>query len=267
MDGGGSLRASNYMYAIAPRDGTAFATIGRGTAFAPLTGVQNANFDATKLTWIGSANEEVSACGAWYTAPVKTFEDIKSHELVIGSTVATDDASQLPKVLNGLFGTKFKLVLGYAGGNEMNLAMERGETQGRCGLSWASFKATHPQWIEKKMVNLLFQMSFAKHPDLPEIPLIFDFARTDEQRHILKMFAARQVMGRPFFAPPEVPKDRADALRTAFDLTMKDKDFLADTERSQLEINPVQGTRVQTLVSEIYQTPPEIVRKAIELSK
>jgi tripartite-type tricarboxylate transporter receptor subunit TctC len=267
MEGGGSLKAANYIASVAPRDGTAIATIGRGTAFAPLVAQAGAEFDATKLTWLGSANDEVSACVAWHTSKVTSFEDLKSNELMIGSTLATDDATQLPKVLNGLFGTKFKVVLGYPGGNEMNLAMERGETQGRCGLSWGSFKATHSAWIKENKVRLLFQVGFEKHPDLPDVPLIGELAKTDEERQILNMFIARQVMGRPFFAPPGLPADRADLLRDAFAKTMQDKAFLADAERSKLEITPVSGLRVQDLVAEIYRTPNAVIKKAAELAK
>jgi tripartite-type tricarboxylate transporter receptor subunit TctC len=266
MEGGGSLRAANFMFNVAPRDGTAFATIGRGTAFAPLIGQRGANFDATKLTWIGSANDEVSACASWHTSGVTNVQDLFSKELVIGSTVASDDASQLPKVTNGLLGTKFKLVLGYPGGNEMNLAMERAETQGRCGLSWSSFAATHAEWIKSRKVNLLFQVSFAKHRDLPDVPLLLDLAKTPEERQILRLFAVRQVMGRPFFAPPDVPRDRANALREAFDRTMADTEFLAEATKAKLEINPVAGGKVEQIVNEIYQTPPDLVRRAAGLA-
>ena len=266
LEGGGSLRAANYMYEVAPRDGTAFATIGRGTAFAPAIGQRGANFDATKFNWLGSANDEVSACAAWHTSGIAKVDDIFVKQLVIGGTVASDDAAQLPKVMNGLLGTKFKLVLGYPGGNEMNLAMERGETQGRCGLSWASFKATRPDWIADKKVNLLFQVSLSRHRDLPDLPLVLDLAKTDEQRQILKLFAVRQVMGRPFFAPQQVPRDRVDALRNAFDQTMQDTDFVADAEKAKLEVNPVSGSKVEAIVQDIYNTPGEIMKKAAELA-
>ena len=266
MEGGGSLRAANYMAEVAPRDGTAIATIGRGTAFAPLMGQRGAAFDATALSWIGSANEERSVCVAWHTSGVHSFEDLKSRDLVIGSTLATDDASQLPKLLNGLFGTRFKLVLGYPGGNEMNLAMERGETQGRCGLSWGSFKATHPDWVSEKRALPLFQVSLAKTQDLADVPFLLDIATNDEERMMLKSFAARQAMGRPFFAPPGVPKPTLDLLRRAFNETMADADFRADAEKSGLELNPVEGERVADLVREIYLTPPDVIRRMIEMS-
>ncbi len=267
MEGGGSLRAANYMYDVAPRDGTAIATIGRGTAFAPLIGQPGAKFHGPSFSWIGSANDETSACAAWHTSGVANFNELRLSDLILGTTLATDDATQLPKLLNGLFGTRFKLVMGYPGGNEMNMAMERGETQGRCGLSWGSYKATHPEWVEKKLLKILFQVSFSKHPDLPDVPLLMDLAETQEQKQMLSAFAARQVMGRPFFAPPGLPVEVLNILRDAFDATMKDNEFLADSVRTGLEINPVSGDRIQKLVADIYQTPTDVVQKMIRLSQ
>ncbi len=267
MEGGGSMRAANFMAELAPRDGTAIATIGRGTIFAPLMGQPGATFDATALSWIGSANDEVSACAAWHTSGVSSFDDLKKKELIIASTVATDDATQLPKLLNGLFGTRFKAVLGYPGGTQMNKAMESGEAQGRCGLSWGSFKATHPQWIEKKLVTPLFQVGLAKHSDLPDVPLLSDLATNEEQRQMIATFVARQVMGRPFFAPQQVPASTVVALREAFDATMRDPDYRAEAEKMGLEVNPVSGARVQDMVAEIYRTPRTVIQKMMKLSK
>lgn len=267
MEGGGSMRAANFMAELAPRDGTAIATIGRGTVFAPLMGQAAAKFDAPKLSWIGSSNDEVSACAAWHTAGVTSFEDLKKTDLVIATTVATDDATQLPKLLNGIFGTRFKVVLGYPGGAQMNKAMESGEAQGRCGLSWGSFKATHPHWIEQRLVIPLFQVAQTKHPDLPNVPLLSDIATTQEQKQMIATFVARQVMGRPFFAPQGVPAETVTTLRTAFDATMRDPEYIAEAEKMRLEVNPVSGVRVQELVAEIYRTPRGVIRKMIELSK
>lgn len=265
MDGGGSLRTANFMASIAPRDGTAIATIGRGTAFAPLIGQRGANFSATSLNWVGSANDEVSACASWHTSGIDAVQDLMSRELVIGSTVASDDASQLPKVMNGLLGTKFRVVLGYAGGSEMNLAMERGETFGRCGLSWSSFAGSYPEWVRTQKVKLLFQVSLAKHRDLPSIPLLLDLAKTSDQRLILRLFAVRQVMGRPFFMPPDVPQDRVQTIRNAFDRTMEDPEFLKEAAKLKLEINPIGGARVQAIVGDIYQTPAHVIEMAKQL--
>ena len=267
MEGAGSLRLANLLYNVLPKDGSAFGIIGRGTGFDPLLGNKSAQFDGPKYTWIGSANNEVSICVAWHTTGITKFEDMLTKELVVGGTSASADTDQFPRITNGVLGTKMRIITGYPGGNEVGLAMERGEVQGRCGWSWSSVKSTHPQWYDQKKINILVQLALSKHPELPNVPLIIDLAKTDEQRQILKLIFARQVMGRPFLAPPGVPADRAAALRKAFSDTMQDKDFLTDAERAQMEIMPVPGDQLQTLVKEIYATPPEIVQKAAALLK
>jgi len=262
MEGAGSLRLANWLYGAAPRDGSAIGATSRGAAFDPLLGQMGAQFDASKFSWIGSANDEVSVCVALPSSGVTTFEDVLTKPLTIGSTGVGDDTYQFPAVINAVLGTKFKIITGYPGGNDVTLALERGEVQGRCGWSWSSLKATRADWVASKKVIVLVQMSLSKHPDLPDVPLIMDFAKTDEQRQIFKLIFARQVMGRPYVAPPDVPKDRVTALRQAFADTMKDKEFLDDAAQGRFEINPVSGERLEALVNEIYQTPPEVAKKA-----
>jgi tripartite-type tricarboxylate transporter receptor subunit TctC len=262
MEGAGSLRLANWLYNVAPKDGTVFGAIGRGTGFDTLLGNKAAQFDATKYTWVGSANNEVSICVAWHTTGITNFEDLLSKPMIVGGTSASADTDQFPKVTNGVLGTKMRVITGYPGGNEIGLAMERGEVQGRCGWSWSSVKSTHQKWYDEKKFAILVQLALEKHPELPQIPLIVDLAKNEEQRQILRLIFARQVMGRPFVAPPNLPRDRADALRKAFMDTMQDKDFLADAEKAQLEITPVHGAEIEKLVREIYSTPPEIAARA-----
>jgi tripartite-type tricarboxylate transporter receptor subunit TctC len=264
LEGAGSLRLANWLYNVAPKDGTAIGTIGRGTGFDPLLGSKGAQFQADKFTWIGSANNEVSVCVAWKGSGITRLEDTLSKELIVGGTGQAADTDQFPRVLNGVLGTKFKIVTGYPGGNDVTLAMERGEVKGRCGWSWSSVVATHKRWVDDKSITVLAQLSLAKHPDLPDVPLVMDFAKTEDQQQIFKLIFARQVMGRPYLAPPGVPKDRADALRAAFAATMKDPEFLADAEKAQLEITPVSGEEVEALVKELYQTPKALAAKAAE---
>jgi tripartite-type tricarboxylate transporter receptor subunit TctC len=266
MEGAGSLRLANWLYRVAPKDGSVFAIIGRGTGFDPLLGQQAAQFDGNKFTWIGSGNHEVSVCVAFEgRAGVTKFDDLLTKEMTVGGTGASADTDQFPRVVNGVLGTKMKIVSGYPGGNDIVLAMERGELQGRCGWSWSSVKATHGSWIVEKKLNILVQLSLQKHPDLLDVPLVVDLAKSDEQRQILTLIFARQVMGRPFLAPPGIPADRAEALRKAFMDTMTDPAFLADAEKSQLEVNPVAGAELQKLVAEIYKTPEEVAKKAAQL--
>ena len=265
MEGAGSLRLANWLYRVAPRDGTVFGMIGRGTAFDPLLGNKSAQFEATRYTWIGSANNEVSICVAWHTAGMTKFSDLLEKELVVGGTSASADTDQFPKIANGVLGTKFRIVTGYPGGNEIGLAMERGEVQGRCGWSWSSVKSTHQQWFDQKKFHILVQLALAKHPELPDVPLIVDLAKTDEERQILKLIFARQVMGRPFLAPPDLPRDRTEALRKAFMDTMHDQEFLADADRAQLEITPVPGAEIEKLMKDVHQSSGDIAQKAAAL--
>jgi tripartite-type tricarboxylate transporter receptor subunit TctC len=265
LEGAGSLRLANWLYNIAPKDGTEMGTIGRGVAFDPLLGNKAAQFDAQKFNWIGSANNEVSVCVAWQGSGITKFADLYTTPMTVGGTGGGSDTDVFPQILNAVLGTKMKIVTGYPGGNDVNLAMERGEVAGRCGWSWSSVVATHKNWLAEKKITILVQLGLTKHPDLPDVPLVTDLAKTDEQRQILRLIFARQVMGRPFLAPPGVPQERVAALRQAFLDTMEDKDFLAEAAKAQLEITPVSGRDVEALVKEVYQTPPAIAAQAAQV--
>ncbi len=262
MAGAASLRATNYIYNVAPRDGSVFGMIGRGTAFDPLLLPSTpAQFEAAKFGWLGSMNDEVSVCVAWEEPAVTRLEDVLSKELVIGGSGASADTDQFPLLMNRTLGTRFRIIPGYPGGNDINLAMQRGEVKGRCGWSWSSIRVTHSEQYRNKVFHVLVQLGLAKHPDLPDVPLIMDLAKSEEQRLMYKLVFARQVMGRPFLAPPGLPADRLAALRKAFMDTMADPEFLGEAARMKLEITPVDGARVQALVEEIYRQSPEIARK------
>jgi tripartite-type tricarboxylate transporter receptor subunit TctC len=267
VEGAGGLRMANLLYNTAPRDGTVFGIIYRSTAFEPLFGNKAAQLDATKLTWIGSASNEVSLCVAWHTSGVATIEDLLTKELLVGSTGPGADTHQFTKVINGVFGTRMKIINGYPGGNEIVLAMERGEVGGRCGWSWSAIKATRMSWLTEKKMTAFLQMALTKHPDLPSVPLIVDLAKTTEQRDIIKLVFARQVVAWPYVAPPGVPDDRTAALRKAFMDTMADKEFLAEADKAKLEIMPVAGEEIQKLIVELYATPADVVAKTAEMIK
>jgi tripartite-type tricarboxylate transporter receptor subunit TctC len=265
MEGAASIRLANWLYNAAPKDGTAFGTIGRGTALEPLLGQPGAQFDGTKFNWIGSANDEISVCVAWHTSGFSSFDDLMRKELLIGGTGPGDDTVQFGKILAGVLGARLRIISGYPGGNDTVLAMERGELQGRCGWSYSSMKAAHLDWLAQKKIVVLVQFGLAKHPELPDVPLITDLAKTPEQQKLLKFVFARQVMGRPYLAPPGVPQATVAALRRAFMDTMADKDFLADADRAKLEITPVSGERIQELVAELYKTPPELTKQLADM--
>ena len=265
MAGGGGMRLANFLFNAAPKDGLALGTFNRGTGFEPLFGNKSAQFDGPKFNWIGSTNDEVSVCVAWHSAGVTHYQQVLQKELVVGASGTGADTYRFPKIANGVLGTKFRIVPGYPGGNDIDLAMERGEVQGRCGWSWSSAKATHPTWLPEKKFNILFQMGLSKHPELPDTPLIVDLAKTDEERAIFKLIFGPQVMAWPYATPPGVPQDRVDALRHAFSATMQDKEFLADAAKARFEIRPVTGEAIQSLVQEIYNTPAPVVRRTVEL--
>jgi tripartite-type tricarboxylate transporter receptor subunit TctC len=265
MPGAGSLVLANWLYNVAPKDGTAFGLIGRGTGFDPLLGSTKARFDASKFNWLGSMNNEVSVCVAWAASGVTSLEQVKERELTVGGSGQAADTDQFPRVLNGTIGTKFKIITGYPGGNDVDLAMERGEVMGRCGWSWSSVVATHQSWLDDKKMNVLVQLSLNKHADMPNVPLVMDLARNDEERQIFKLVFARQPMGRPFLAPPGVPAERVAILRKAFIEALNDPQFRGEADKMRLEINPVPGEAVQTLVGEIYQTPKAIAKRVADM--
>ncbi len=267
LDGAGSLKLANQIYNTLPKDGTVFGTIARGAAFDPLFGNEAAQFDASKYNWIGSANDEVSVCVSWNTTGITKIEELFTKELIVGGTGPSADTDQFPRIVNGVLGTKFKIVTGYPGGNDISLAMERGEVQGRCGWSWSSVVTTRKDWFDKKTINVLVQLSLQKHADLPNVPAILDLAKTPEQKQILTLVFARQALGRPFVAPPGVPADRVATLRKAFMDTMKDKDFLAEAEKAKLEVTPISGEEVQKIVIDAYKTDPATVKKTAEMLK
>jgi len=258
MPGAGSLKAANYIYAVAPKDGSVFGTFGRGEAVEPLIGDSGATFDSRKFTWLGSITSEVSICATWNTSKVKTWDDALKHEFTVGGEGSGSDPDIFAAVMKNVFGAKLKLVTGYPGGNEINLAMERGEVDGRCGWSWSSVMSTKPDWIKNKKVNVFIQMAMKKDKDI-DAPLIMDLAKDDHQRKILTLFFSRQEMGRPFAAPPGIPADRKAALIKAFNETMKDPSFLADTKKQKLDVDPVDAKDLAKLVDDIYATPKEIL--------
>jgi tripartite-type tricarboxylate transporter receptor subunit TctC len=267
VEGASGVRLANLLYNTAPRDGTLFGILLRNVPFEPMFGNKAAQFDASKFSWIGSPSNEVSICVAWHTTRITKLDDLFGKELVVGGIGPGADLAVFPKIINGVLGTRMQVINGYAGGNEVMLAMERGEVGGRCAWSWSAAKATRQDWIDRKQIKIFAQTALRKHPELTDVPLVLDYAKTDEDRSIFKLVFARQEFAWPYIAPPGVPADRIAALRRAFMETMKDKDFLADAEKAKLEIMPVPGEQIERLVGEPYATPTEIVQKTMEMIK
>ena len=262
MPGAGTLNLVNHLYNVAPKDGSVFGIFARGMAMEPLIGNSDTRFDATRLTWIGSTTNEVSLCATYGTSPVKNWQDTLSKDFVVAGNGSGSDPDVFANVLRHLFGQKNRLITGFPGSAEISLAMERGEVDGRCGWSWSSVKAEKPDWLRDHKLNLIVQLALTKADDMPGVPLVTDLATSDSQRQILKLVFGRQTMGRPFAGPPDIPADRKEALRAAFDRAVKDPDLLAEAGKSRLEINPVSGVEIDRLIAEIYRTPKEVVAEA-----
>lgn len=264
--GAGSLAAANYLYGVAPKDGSTIGIFNRSVAVEPLLGNSGSKFDPRKFNWLGSVGNEVSLCIAWHTAAVKTWHDLMTKEFVAASAGLSADSGVFPTLIKNLFGARIKIIPGYPGGAEMSKAIESGEADGRCGWSWSGVKATKPNWLQQKSINLLVQLGLQKSDELPDVPLIMDFARSDEERQILKLVFSRQEFAWPFVAPPDIPDDRLRALRAAFDATMKDPEFLEDAKRTALDVSPVSAADVHKLIEELYTTPDELIAKVRRLT-
>jgi tripartite-type tricarboxylate transporter receptor subunit TctC len=264
MTGAGSLRAAQYIYSVAPKDGTTFGTFGRTIATTPLLTPATAQFDGTKFTWLGSVTNEVSTCVTWHTSPVKTWNDILTKEIAMGGEGPGADPDVYTLLYKNVFGAKMKLVAGYHGTNDVTLAMERGEVDGLCGLSWSTMKARHQQWMNEKKLNVIIQAALRKQPELADVPLASDLTQDREKLQILKLFLASQETARPFAAPPDIPADRKAALIRAFDATMKDPEFLAEAQKLNMDINPLNAKGVDDIVAELYATPKAVLDKAAQ---
>jgi tripartite-type tricarboxylate transporter receptor subunit TctC len=263
MPGAGSLKAVNYLYAVAPKDGTALAHFAPGVMFEPLLGhTDGAQFEATKFNWLGSASREASVCAFMTRAGIKTWEDMRTKSYVIGASGGGAESDVFPTVLRNMFHLPLKIVTGYPGGTEITLAMERHEVDGRCGWSWTSLLSRSKSLLDSNQLDVVLQIALQKTKDLPNVPLILDVTDDAEQKAALKLIVARQSIARPFAAPPGIPAERARALRDAFDATMKDPDFIAEAKGQNLDVEPVSGTEVEALIREVYASSPEAVRLA-----
>ncbi|MFM1815691.1 MAG: hypothetical protein RLZ98_2386 [Pseudomonadota bacterium] len=262
MPGGGGIRASNYLDEVAPKDGLTIGFIHSSVPFAPLYGIKGAKFDPRKFNWLGSISTASGICVAWHTAKVNNWQDVVDGKLVVGGTGAGSQMETLPAMVNKLFGAKIKIISGYKGGNDVYLAMERGEVNGRCGGLISSIKSTRPDWFPDKKVTVPFQIATKRHPMFPDAVSIFELAKDDKTKNIVKLITYPFEMDRPFLAPPGVPDDVVAALRKAFLAAGKDKEFQAVAEKQQLEVDPVPGEEVARMIKEAYAMPKEIVAEA-----
>jgi tripartite-type tricarboxylate transporter receptor subunit TctC len=260
---------TNQLYGQGPKDGTVIGVPINGIPTAPL--LQSGTlFDPTKLIWIGSTNREAYVAFVWHTVPVESIAELASKEVVVGATTPGTTMVDFPLLANAVLGFKFKIVRGYQGTPQINLAIERGEVQGMGGLGWASVKAQTPHWISEKKIRVLAQYGLERSAELPDVPTMLELAKAPADRQAMRMLFARTEYGRPYFLPPDVPAERVTALRRAFDATMKDPAFIAEAGKLQFDVDPLTGERVQALVGELAATPNEIVtrvRAALEVAQ
>jgi tripartite-type tricarboxylate transporter receptor subunit TctC len=266
MPGASGRRLMSFMGNLAPRDGTAIAAPQRAVAFDPLLGVAS-RFDANALGWIGSANAETNVCIAWHTSPIRTIEDVRTRPMTVGTSGPSSTDAIYPNLMDNLFGMKFKVIGGYQGAPETHLAMERGEVDGRCGISWDTLNSLNADWLRDKKVRLLVQIGLDRVPDLADVPWVFDMVGNEEQRQIFAFWTAPNKMGRPFLAPPGLPPARLELLRRAFDATLTDPQLRSEAAATSLALTSLTGDAVQALVKRIYATPSDVVAKAASAAK
>lgn len=265
MPGAGGILVTQQIYSLQPKDGSVIAAVQRGIPLEPLLSGKDLKYDSLKMKWLGSLNKETNLIIAWHTAKVKTAEDMFKYEFIAGSSGGGADSLTYPRLLNKTLGTKFKVVTGYAGGEEQSLAMERGETDGRASVPWTTVRANHSDWLRDKKINIIVQMALQRDPDLPNVPNVLEYVKNPKDRQVFELLFARQETGRPFAAPPEIPADRLAALRKSFDATANDPEFVKDLEQRGGSVELLNAKEMETLIAKLYKTPPDVVAAAREI--
>jgi tripartite-type tricarboxylate transporter receptor subunit TctC len=262
MPGASGMVGTNWAASdAAPKDGTVLVATYNALLLEPLFGNPQVKFDPRKFEWIGSIGKQQQICVTWHTSPIKTIEQAKEREVVVSSTGATGNASTMPRMLNAMLGTKFKVVTGYTT-SESRLAVERGEAEGICGLSYSTLKASNPDWILNKRINVLVQTGTKAQQDLENVPLLINLVSDADTKKVLALLSYPEDMGRPYLMPPGTPKEYVTAMRKAFDETLRDPAFLADAEKSRLEVDPVTGAEMEKMIKAAFETPKPLVEQA-----
>jgi tripartite-type tricarboxylate transporter receptor subunit TctC len=264
MPGGGGLVLANHLYNIAPRDGTFIAALHRGVPFEPLIGShpESVKFDPLKMSWLGNLNVETGLTIVWHTAPQKAAEDLLDQELIVAGAGAAGDFEITANVLRNLLGMKYRIISGYPGSHEALLAMEQGEVQGLADYAWGSIRSQQANWVKDGTIRILMQIGLNKEPDLPDVPLVLDLARDQEQRKALELIFASKTIGRPFTLPQDIPPDRLKIMRLAFMATARDEKFLADARKQNLDIEATTGEAVEALLRNAFNAPKAVVERA-----
>ncbi len=260
MPAAGSLAATNHMFNIAPKDGSAIALVQRGMLLIKNWNPSGVRFELGKFNWIGSINSEVALAVSMANAPVKTTEELFKTEVITGATSGIDPETT-PRLLNALIGTKFKIITGYPGVTEIVLAMERGEVAALADWSISSLRVARPAWLAEKKINLLMQIALEKHPEFAHVPFALDFVKNDADRKVMELYLTQKTAARPVLAPPGVPADRVAALRTAFAALGTDSAFLVDAQKIKLDVAPVTGAEVDKVIALITSASPETAQR------
>jgi tripartite-type tricarboxylate transporter receptor subunit TctC len=267
MPGGGGMILANYLGNVVRPNGLTLGTLMRVLLIRQLIGAPEVKFDATKMRWVGNLNQEVTVCYVRAATGVDSIEDVMKGKksIAIGGTAPGSTGVDFPKLENALIGTDFNIIPGYNGTSGLNLAMERGEIDGRCGYAYASLKSVNGEWLKNKFVNVLVQEATAKHPDLPDVPLILDYAKSDADRQLLTAAFEVQKLGRPYAFPPGTKDENVKIMRKAFDELYKDPEFLADAKNLKLEINPLSGEEIDEVIETVFATPPEQKKRLAQI--
>jgi tripartite-type tricarboxylate transporter receptor subunit TctC len=261
MPGAGGLKATKYLYTVAPKDGLAMGVVQRAVSVQPLLGIKGADFNPLEFNWVGSTAQEVSVAVAWKTSKVQSIKEAEQNELVVGSSGVGNDTGAFPRVVNYFLGTKVRPIHGYVSGTDITLAMERGEVHGRFGWSWGSLKSREARWLKDGSIKVILQMGLKKAPDL-DAPLVLDLAKTPEDRKAMEVIFAATTIGWPSLLPPKVPAERVAAFRAAYAATVKDAAFVKGAEKRGLELDPLSGEEIQSIIANIYASSPDVVERA-----
>lgn len=260
MPGAASVNAANYLANVAPQDGTEMLMVVQTLPMAQLTRGIGARFDLARFRWLGSMSDDANVFVAWHTAGVRSVKDVQKREFVVGATNQTSIGGMYPAIMNKFMGTKFKIVLGYKSGESIDLAMERREIDGRAGASWSSLKAVRGHRLRDKEIDVFLQIGLRKEPDLSDVPLLIDLARNDNERKVLQFYSSLTAVARAVAVGPGVAAEHVRTLRRAFDAAMRDPALIAEAERQSIDIRPVEGERLQEIVSQMVHTDPAILR-------
>jgi tripartite-type tricarboxylate transporter receptor subunit TctC len=267
MEGAGSVRAANFVYAGSPQDGTVIAAVNQNMPMYQMLGGAGAKFEAAGMQWLGSMTNSNGLVYTWHTSGIKTLEDAKQKEVPMGAVGAASDSVIFPNLINEMIGTKFKPIPGYAGSSQIHLAMERGEVMGRGGNSWASVQTANMSWIKENKINILIQVGFEKEPDLPQVPLLLDLVSDDERKSIVKVVSLPTALGYGHWVAPGVPKDRVALLRKAYAEVMKDPEFLAETQKTGMVIRVQAGETLDGLVRQVTTAPKAVLDRTAQILK